>query len=120
MPGQQLTTMSAWTPFTGLRPAALLCHSFCLLLLLLLAPVLLLPMGALPVGAILSLQSSFNGCVAGLRSTQLQLAVDLKSAEGRLLMMLKELTLLKVTSSTAQHAVPSAAISTYVSHAVGC
>jgi hypothetical protein len=51
-------------------------------------------------GAVSSLQSCFNAAVAALRSTQLQLAVDLKAAEGRMLMMLKELALLKVGLGT--------------------
>jgi len=57
-----------------------------------------------------------------VRSTQLQLAVDLKAAEGRLLMMLKELTLLKVTSKStpvdhalyAQHYMQPLAVAFYV------
>jgi hypothetical protein len=50
-------------------------------------------------GAVSALQASFDASLAALRSAQLQLAVDLKAAEGRLLMMLKELSLLKVPVS---------------------
>jgi hypothetical protein len=64
-------------------------------LLLLVWLLLYVDVGAV-AGAVSSLQSSFDATVATLRSTQLQLAVDLKAAAGRLLMMLKELTLLKV------------------------
>lgn len=49
-----------------------------------------------PAGSVLSLQTAFDATVAALRAAQQQLAVDLKAAEGRLLMMLKELALLKV------------------------
>jgi hypothetical protein len=49
-----------------------------------------------PAGSALALQSSFDAAVAVLRAAQQQLAVDLKAAEGRLLMMLKELALLTV------------------------
>jgi hypothetical protein len=51
---------------------------------------------AAAAGAISSLQTSFDGCVSAARASQLQLLVDLKADEGRLLMMLKELGLLKV------------------------
>jgi hypothetical protein len=56
----------------------------------------MLSAAASATGAVPALQLSFDVLLAALRSAQLHLAVDLKAAEGRLLMMLKELSLLKV------------------------
>lgn len=47
-------------------------------------------------GALQAMMVTFNASVSELRKIQLQLAVDLKATEGRLLLMLRELSLLKV------------------------
>lgn len=58
--------------------------------------ILTLLLHTMHAGEMAALQSRFDAALATCRATQLDLAVSLKAAEGQLLLMTKELEVLKV------------------------